>query len=111
MNVRTPYLYKPRILGLCTDVVVVDEVDTSVDNVKNSVALGASTAGKPFYTNSDVPVKVFDNGILATRYNPLLNRSQAPSDVRNVASASDQVSNSSNIASSSAAETSQNTIQ
>lgn len=111
MNVRTPYTYKPRVLGSCFDRVVVDVVDTSVDNVKNSVSLGASSSGKPFYTNSDVPVKVFDNGILATRYNPLLNRSQATAEVRNVAAASEQVANAANIASSSAAETSQNTVQ
>lgn len=72
MEIRfnTPYNYAPRPCGLVVDVVTVDVVDTSVDNVRNNISVGAADASKPFYTNSDVPVSLFGPGLTAVHYDP-----------------------------------------
>lgn len=72
MEIRfnTPYNYSSRPCGRVVDVVTVDVVDTSVDNVRNNISVGAADASKPFYTNSDVPVSLFGPGLTATHYDP-----------------------------------------
>lgn len=71
---NTPYNYASRPCGRVVDVVIVDVVDTSVDNVRNNISVGAADASKPFYTNSDVPVSLFGPGLTATHYDPNRNR-------------------------------------
>lgn len=76
MEIRfnTPYNYTSRPCGRVVDVVNVDVVDTSVDNVRNNISVGAVEASKPYYTNSDVPVSLFGPGLTAVHYDP--NRSR-----------------------------------
>lgn len=64
------YNYVRRCLGNVVDAVVVDVVDTSVDNIKNNVSVMSAAPAQSFYTNSDVPVSLFGNGILSTAYDP-----------------------------------------
>lgn len=70
MSFRTPFNYVKRLCGSVVDTVVVDVVDTSVDNVKNNISSAAQSSAKSFYTNSDVPVSLFGPGITATHYDP-----------------------------------------
>jgi len=70
MEIRTPYSYVSRRTMFVDDSVVVDVVDTSVDNVKNNVSVGSADTSKPYYTNSDVPVSLFGPGITAVTYDP-----------------------------------------
>lgn len=69
-KIHSSYNYKPSRLGSVVDNVVVDVVDTSVDNVKNNVSVGSGDSSKPYYTNSDVPVSLFGPGITAVQYDP-----------------------------------------
>lgn len=68
--IRTPYNYEPCRGGSVVDIVTVDVVDTSVDNVKDNISFSSQTQAKPYYTNSDVPVSLFGPGITATAYDP-----------------------------------------
>lgn len=69
-NIRTQFNYRPRPLGSVFDEVLVDVVDTSVDNVKNNISTSSSAPASSYYTNSDVPVSLFGPGITATHYDP-----------------------------------------
>jgi len=71
VKIHSKYNYESRRCGSFLDVVTVDVVDTSVDNVKNNVSVGASgNQAQSFYTNSDVPVSLYGAGITATHYDP-----------------------------------------
>lgn len=72
--IRSPYTYTRRVLGSVHDVVKVDVVDTSVDNLKNNISVNSSSPSKSFYTNSDVPVSLFGPGITASHYDPIRHR-------------------------------------
>lgn len=73
---RSPYNYTPRRLGSVSDVVKVDVVDTSVDNMKNNISVNSSAPSKSFYTNSDVPVSLFGPGLTASPYDPIRHRAE-----------------------------------
>lgn len=70
VKIHSKYNYHSRPCGSFLDVVKVDVVDTSVDNVKNNVSVSAGNQAQSFYTNSDVPVSLFGPGITATHYDP-----------------------------------------
>lgn len=72
--IRSSYSYTPRLLGSVHDVVIVDVVDTSVDNMKNNVSVNSSAPSKSFFTNSDVPVSLFGPGLTASPYDPIRHR-------------------------------------
>lgn len=74
IKIRSPYSYRSRRGGSVVDVVTVDVVDTSVENVKNNISATDMSSSKPFYTNSDVPVSVFGPGITAVQYDPIRHR-------------------------------------
>lgn len=74
IKIRSPYSYQPRRAGSVVDVVIVDVVDTSVDNVKQNISAAELSSSKPFYTNSDVPVSVFGPGLTAVQYDPIRHR-------------------------------------
>lgn len=72
--IRSSYSYTPRRLGSVYDVVKLDVVDTSVDNMKNNVSVNSSAPSKSYYTNSDVPVSLFGPGLTASPYDPIRHR-------------------------------------
>lgn len=102
LTIHTPYTYQSRGVGFLVDEVTVDVVDTSVDNVKNNISVGAQSSSKPFYTNSDVPVSVFGSGLLSTPYDPLRHKGKYDSKPQTSSSAAAAVMDS-NAASSSPA--------
>lgn len=81
VKIHSKYNYSSRHCGAFLDLVTVDVVDTSVDNVKNNVSVNSSAAAQSFYTNSDVPVSLFGPGITSTHYDPNRHRGAfAPKD-------------------------------
>ena len=70
VKIHSKFNYQSRSCGSFLDVVKVDVVDTSVDNVKNNLSVAAGNQAQSFYTNSDVPVSLFGPGITATHYDP-----------------------------------------
>ena len=101
-KIHTPYSYYSRVAGFLSDEVIVDVVDTSVDNVKNNISVSAQSSAKPFYTNSDTPISIFGTGLLSTPYDPL--RSKGKYDAKPQTSSSAAASAiDSNVASSAAA--------
>lgn len=76
MTILSPYSYVPRRCGNICDVVNVDVVDTSVDNMKNNVSVNSSVPSKSFYTNSDVPVSLYGPGVTASPYDPIRHRAE-----------------------------------
>lgn len=81
VKIHSKYNYQSRHCGSFLDLVTVDVVDTSVDNVKNNVSVNSSAPAQSFYTNSDVPVCLYGPGITSTHYDPHRHRGAfAPKD-------------------------------
>ena len=74
VKIHSPFNYRSRRCGSVVDVVLVDVVDTSVDNVKDNISTSSQSSSKSYYTNSDVPTPLFGPGILATPYDPSRHR-------------------------------------
>lgn len=90
-----PFVYQDRAVRVA---------DTSVKQDGSSFSDVNSQSANSFYTNSDVPIKVFGPGVLATAHNPF---SHSAIDSANVDSSSVQsaqvASSASEVAASSAA--------
>lgn len=102
-KIYTPYSYYSRVPGFLVDEVVVDVVDTSVDNVKNNISVSAQSSAKPFYTNSDVPVSVFGTGLLSTPYDPLRHKGKYDAKPQTASSAAAAAMDSNSASASAAA--------
>lgn len=79
MKINTPYKYNRRgSFSIVEPYVDVPFSDTSIDNSqKNAVSSGADLT-KGIYTNSESPVRVFGDSILATMWNPFTSHGNTP---------------------------------
>lgn len=69
--INTPYRYTRRSCGFVNEPYVeVPYSDTSVDNSQKQAVSSGSDLTKGIYTNSNSPVKVFGDSILASMWNP-----------------------------------------
>lgn len=55
--------------------------DTSVDNAQKNAVQSGSDLTKGVYTNSNSPVRVFGDSILASQWNPFTSHGNLPSSV------------------------------
>lgn len=72
---RTPYNYaQVRESSPCCPRVFMDRVvriaDTDIKQDSASFSNLEGTSDKSYYTNSEVPIKVYGNGILSTHFDP-----------------------------------------
>lgn len=76
---RTPYNYVSAFRSTFHSPIVYMErtvrvADTEIKQENASFSNVNSTSEKSYYTNSDVPIKVYGNNILSTPFNPLSQR-------------------------------------
>lgn len=82
MKINTPYNYKCRLKMLvCEPYIEVPYSDTSVDNSQKNAVQSGSDLTKGIYTNSNSPVRVFGDSILASQWNPFTSHGNPPSSV------------------------------
>lgn len=78
--INTPYKYQKRGSRPCFEPFVdVPYQDTSVDNSQKQAVSSGSDLTKGIYTNSESPVKVFGDSILASSWNPFTSHGNPPS--------------------------------
>lgn len=79
MKVNTPYNYISRHARPCYEPYVdVPFSDTSVDNSQKQAVSSGSDLTKGIYTNSESPVRVFGDSILASMWNPFTSYGNPP---------------------------------
>lgn len=85
MKINTPYTYSRRPLNhVFEPYVEVPFSDTSIDNSQKQAVSSGADLTKGIYTNSDSPVRVFGDSILATQWNPFTSHGNPPSSGVNV---------------------------
>lgn len=78
--INTPYNYVKRGSRPCFEPFVeVPYQDTSVDNSQKQAVSSGSDLTKGIYTNSESPIKVFGDSILASSWNPFTSHGNPPS--------------------------------
>lgn len=81
MKINTPYTYFRRFARPCFEPYVdVPYSDTSVDNSQKQAVSSGSDLTKGIYTNSESPVRVFGDSILASMWNPFTSHGNPPQD-------------------------------
>lgn len=79
MKINTPYNYSRRYARPCYEPFVdVPYSDTSVDNSQKQAVSSGSDLTKGIYTNSESPVRVFGDSILASMWNPFTSHGNPP---------------------------------
>lgn len=82
MKINTPYNYVRRSKSYSLEPFVeVPYSDTSVDNSQKNAVQSGSDLTKGIYTNSNSPVRVFGDSILASQWNPFTSHGNPPSSV------------------------------
>lgn len=82
MKINTPYNYvRKGLFHVDEPYVEVPYSDTSVDNSQKNAVQSGSDLTKGIYTNSNSPVRVFGDSILASQWNPFTSHGNPPSSV------------------------------